>query len=164
MIKDLTRIIGSACILASAILYFFPNTSTEQSSENVQLKSEVSALQSKLDDTTKELASLQLSLKESEKPAEENNKEKAEETVEAKSDEAASSSVPSGTATLLIESGMGSTTVANELAKAGIIEDAAAFELYLTQNKLAGKIQIGEYELNESMSYQEIIDRITSSK
>ena len=42
------------------------------------------------------------------------------------------------------------------LENAGIIEDAGAFDAYLTNNSLSGKIQIGESLVDSSMDFQTI--------
>lgn len=166
MLRDFIRIIGSACILAGGILYFFPSTVGEDASKNTQLKSEITILEEQLDDTSKELANLKISVKEKEATDEEPKKEVDKEEVteeEEKVEQPTSEPTSNDSQTLIIEPGMDSTTVANNLAEMKIIEDAPAFALYLDQNKLAGKIQIGEYELNNSMSYKEIVDIIASS-
>lgn len=160
MLKDLIRIIGSACVIAGAFLYFNPTGISEDVVESATLQTEIDTLQSKLDKTTKELANLQLSIKEAEQPVE----EKPEDTIEDAAEDTSSEQNSTDKSILVIEPGMGSTTVANELAKAGIVEDASAFEFYLAKTELAGKIQIGEYELDSSMSYEKIVDVITSSK
>lgn len=162
MVKDLFRIIGSACVIAGAMLYIVPTTNQDNPDENTLLKAEVTALESELAKTSKELANLQLAIKEAEQPAEEEQQEeKKEDSVEDSSSEQEQASMDKPI--LVIKPGMNSTTVADELAKAGIVEDASAFEFYLAKTELAGKIQIGEYELETSMSYEKIVDIITSS-
>lgn len=168
MIKDLLRVLGGACVIAGTILYFSPDVTTEDESENNRMKTEISTLQSELKTATEELASLQISLKEAEKPSKEKAKEAEElEAPEEKMTETVDEPVtpPALDRTvLLIEPGMNSTKVASELENKGLIKDASQFEVDLVKSKLAGKIQIGEYELKPSMSHDDIIKMITSSK
>lgn len=130
------------------------NPASEDNTETVQLKTEIAALQTTLQETEEELANIQMSLEEAEK-----SPEKEIENSEATSAESASNSKT----ILRIERGMDSTAVANELAKSNIIENAAQFEVYLAKNNLSGKIQIGEYNLNSSMAHEEIGKLITSA-
>ena len=62
---------------------------------------------------------------------------------------------------LHIQSGMTSRDISISLEQAGIIQNKQDFEDYLTAQDLSGKIQIGQYELNSSMSLKEIAAIIT---
>lgn len=53
--------------------------------------------------------------------------------------------------------------IALKLEKETIIDDANQFELYLEDNGLSKKIQLGTYELKAGMSYEEIAKIITKS-
>lgn len=53
--------------------------------------------------------------------------------------------------------------IALMLEKEKIIDDADQFELYLEDNGLSKKIQLGTYELKSGMSYEEIAKIITKS-
>ncbi|MBU8905716.1 endolytic transglycosylase MltG [Desertibacillus haloalkaliphilus] len=57
---------------------------------------------------------------------------------------------------LTIERGMSSSEVANELEKANIINDQHEFQNYLHEHNLTQSINIGEYQLNSEMSFEEI--------
>lgn len=60
--------------------------------------------------------------------------------------------------------GMNTLAVAKELKENKIIEDEDAFHFYLASNDLSKRIQIGTYELNSSMTIEEIAKLITNSK
>lgn len=57
-----------------------------------------------------------------------------------------------------IDSGSGSTTIAQQLAKAGLIRSAWAFELYVHSKELGGKLQAGTYSFSPSESTETIIN------
>lgn len=56
-----------------------------------------------------------------------------------------------------IVSGMTSESVAELLAKKGVISDAKAFNAYVVEQGYAGRIRTGNYEIISSASYDEII-------
>ncbi len=57
---------------------------------------------------------------------------------------------------VVITSGMWSDTVAIQLAEAGLVDDAEAFDKYLNQNGYASKIKTGSYQIAPGLSYKEI--------
>lgn len=63
---------------------------------------------------------------------------------------------------LKIETGTSSKDVADELEKAGIVENAEVFNDFLTNNQFAKNIQIGEYEIDETMTQEQIAELITT--
>lgn len=63
-----------------------------------------------------------------------------------------------------IKPGMNTLAVAKELKENKIIEDEDAFHFYLASNDLSKRIQIGTYELNSSMTIEEIAKLITNTK
>ncbi len=56
---------------------------------------------------------------------------------------------------------MSSKEISEELVDAGIIDDANGFNTYLAEQKLQHLIQIGEYEVDSEMSFQQITEIIT---
>lgn len=69
---------------------------------------------------------------------------------------------PAGeTVTLVIGRGESSTTVSKNLQKAGIVEDAAAFDRFLCNNGYDKKIITGTYEIPYGASEEEIAKIIT---
>ena len=69
---------------------------------------------------------------------------------------------PTGeTVTLVIGRGERSTTVSKNLKKAGIVEDAAAFDRFLCNNGYDKKIITGTYEIPYGASEEEIAKIIT---
>ena len=70
--------------------------------------------------------------------------------------------IPTGeTVTLVIGRGESSTTVSKNLKKAGIVEDAAAFDRFLCNNGYDKKIITGTYEIPYGASEEEIAKIIT---
>ena len=161
MIKLILRSVGMGCILAAGILYF-TNEDEKISSANDQ-QEQLKALQTELNRVKEELAVAQtLSLSKEEgkmspvPPIEES------ETVE----ESVTETVPEPIikSVLTIEPGSNSTTVADKLERSGIILDGSELEQYLADHQLSGRIQIGEYEVDSTMSIEAIAGIITNSK
>lgn len=63
---------------------------------------------------------------------------------------------------LVILPGMNSEQISATLVRAGVIESNKEFQDYMQSNSLTGLIQIGEYELNSSMTIEEIATIITT--
>ncbi|MBS4217145.1 endolytic transglycosylase MltG [Bacillus sp. FJAT-49711] len=57
---------------------------------------------------------------------------------------------------LVITEGMSSKEICSQLEDAGLIDDAEDFNDYLANQNLQRYIQIGTYDLNDSMSYEDI--------
>ncbi|QHE52970.1 endolytic transglycosylase MltG [Pontibacillus sp. HMF3514] len=62
---------------------------------------------------------------------------------------------------LTIEPGMLSSSISDELKKAGILDDKAKFEVFLKDHEYSRAIQIGTYSITKDMSYEEIAKKIT---
>ena len=58
--------------------------------------------------------------------------------------------------------GMNSEDIADLLQRNEIIDDANRFQNYLKDNKLTTSIQIGSYDLIETMTYEQIAQTITN--
>ncbi|MBM7569662.1 hypothetical protein [Aquibacillus albus] len=63
--------------------------------------------------------------------------------------------------TLVINTGMSSMTIADELFNIGLIQDTEEFNQFLEENDYSTKIQIGEYQLSTDMTEKQIADTIT---
>lgn len=155
MLNDLLRTVGAACIIAGTALYFTLNMSDESEifTENEALKEEIISLQSNIERTEEELANLQTLTEQAKKSTDELTEE---QQVEDDDEVSVIKTV------LVIESGTTSKDVANRLEESAIIEDAELLNAFLTSNDLSGKIQIGEYHLDSSMSIQAIAKHITT--
>lgn len=153
MMRDVLRTIGFGCILAGGIVYFTTDSKEPVNAEVPQLQDEVSKLKSKLAKTKEELAIAQTA-----SSTEKSTEKTVPEIVETTDDKDVTTSI------LIIENGSNSTLVATSLESLGIIEDAAAFNAYLTDNDLSGKIQIGEHRLDSSMDFETIAQKITTRK
>lgn len=68
------------------------------------------------------------------------------------------------TATITVVGGMGSEEVALLLEDAGIIESAADFDSFLNQNGYSTRIEIGTFEVNSQMTYEEIADILSTKQ
>ena len=63
-----------------------------------------------------------------------------------------------------IKSGTGSRAVCNQLAEAGLIEDAAAFDQYLIDSGYSKRISAGNFEIPVGASDEEIAKIISRSR
>ncbi|MGN0151359.1 MAG: hypothetical protein ACI39Q_02695 [Wujia sp.] len=122
---------------------------TEDNSESVTTEVE------KEDKTTEEKTT------EEKTTVEETTEEVTEDTVttEAVTTEENTSARQDGeytTAKITVVGGMGSEQVAKLLEEAGIIKDAADFDSYLNKNGYSTRIEIGTFEVNSGMTYEEI--------
>ena len=63
-----------------------------------------------------------------------------------------------------VNGGDGSRTVANKLQKAGLVEDAVAYDAYLCQNGYDKRIATGNHEIPMGASEEEIAKEITTRK
>lgn len=157
MLQDILRTIGAACILTGAFLFFSDTDEAVEKSDATkqELQSQLATLQTKLADTQKELANLQTATSVAEKSSAE---------VEDVSDDEELETKPLVKSVFTIQPGTDSSTVVQLLVRQGIINDKTDFETYLATNELSGKIQIGEYDLDSSMTIETIAKIITKAK
>lgn len=153
--KDLFRIVGTAFILTGIFLYFsFQTDADSQSKSEINtLSEEITRLKGKLQKTEEELAHLQTIRTEAELPEENADSEKTSNNEDATQVQKT---------ILQIEEGTTSKEVSNRLVKTGIIEDADSLNAYLKDNDLEKSIQIGVYEIDKTMSIEEIAHLITT--
>ncbi|WP_144511088.1 endolytic transglycosylase MltG [Bacillus sp. FJAT-22090] len=114
--------------------------------------------QQELTNVKSQLAQLQIDLENAQKQA----PQETESTKRAEVDEKPTDvSAPEKSTVLIIQSGMTSKDISTTLESAGIIRNKLDFEDYLTAQNLSGKIQIGEYDLNSTMTIKQIAEKIT---
>lgn len=65
---------------------------------------------------------------------------------------------------ITVNGGDGSRTVANKLQEAGLVEDAASYDVYLCQNGYDKRIATGNHEIPVGASLEEIAKEITTRK
>ena len=63
-----------------------------------------------------------------------------------------------------VESGENVSQIGKKLKQASLIKSTRAFETYVRSNNLFGFLQAGTYELNQSMSSQEIVSKLTKGE
>lgn len=91
----------------------------------------------------------------------------AQQTADATTEETATTAASQEdyvTATITVIGGMGSEEVALLLEDAGIVESAAAFDSFLNQNGYSTRIEIGTFEVNSQMTYEEIADILSTKQ
>jgi hypothetical protein len=111
--------------------------------------------QQELTEVKKQLAELQLDLN----TAQQDQKDATDKVVET---ETTTEQPPTAASmTLSVEVGMASSEISAQLEEAGIILNKVDMDNYLSDQGLAERIQIGNYELNSSMSLKQIAETIT---
>lgn len=161
------RAFGMAIFLVGAMLAL-----AERFDVNIGLASstystdkEVASLQKKLDTANKEIASLKEQLPEKATVQSESaNGELNDHTSDDEKTNATSKPEDIKTMTLQIYSGVTPYVVAQKLEDGGIISNGVEMELLLANAKYSRSLQIGLYEVNSSMSNEEIAKLITGKK
>ena len=163
MIKDMLRILGTACILSGGILYFINGSERITLSKAQQSQGEVVELREELAKTKEQLAIAQ-TISTVKEPDLAKNEEKAKEQQDGVTENNSPTTDTAIRTILMIESGSNSAIVSAELERTGIIEDASIFDAFLAGNGLTGKIQIGEHKVDSSMDFHAIAKEITTVK
>lgn len=70
---------------------------------------------------------------------------------------------PGEAVTVTVEQGSGPARIANILKDAGVIRYPRVFRMYAKQQGAAGKLQYGEFALEQGMSYDAIIEVLTTT-
>jgi len=166
MNKSAIRAFGIALFLVGALLSL-----AERFDLNIGLPTVVSStnpnveeLEKKLAEATNELASLKAQ-QTTEKTQEEKPTATTSESEQAVNNSGSTSdSNNEVTMTLQIYSGITPYIVAQKLEDGGIIANSVEMELLLANAKYARSLQIGSYEVNSSMTLEEIAKLITGKK
>lgn len=122
----------------------------------------VEELQKKLEQANKEIALLKEQAKQA--PKENTPKTDTPKTTTKDNHKSADAPAKDTTMSLQIYSGITPYIVAQKLEDGGIIENSVEMELLLANPKYARSLQIGSYEVNSSMSLEEIAKLITGKK
>lgn len=155
MNKSAIRFLGIGLFLAGAAIQIqWILGEDKQAKDDTITPQAYEQAQNELKSVKNQLAQLQLDLDNAQKeratPEKEDKIEPTEDT----------SNAPT-TVVLHIQSGMTSKDISVSLEQTGIIQNKQDFEDYLTVQDLSGKIQIGQYELNSTMSIKQIAEIIT---
>ncbi|OMP67673.1 endolytic transglycosylase MltG [Domibacillus epiphyticus] len=154
MTKQSLRSFGFGLLAASAALFVFDYTSTEKTLTEEEM---ISALE-------ENNYSVQIEEEKNEKLEKkpvEAEPVNTEAPVKGESPEQEQQNVEKNKIKVTIETGMSSKDVVNELAEAGVIDDAESFNTYLTENDFASDLQIGTFTFSPNMSDEEIAKTLT---
>ena len=150
------RHIGIGLFLAGAALQIEENVEKDDiTSTSAITEVAYDQAQQELTEVKKQLAKLQLDLNN----AQQEQANASEENVDAESTTETDPTVAS--MTLTIQIGMTSSEISAQLEDAGIILNRVDMDDYLSDQGLAGRIQVGSYKLNSSMSLKQIAETIT---
>lgn len=154
------RAFGIACFLIGMILFFVDGINSPEKSNEKELEN----VQKKLDEANQQIKKLEAELKEKTATKATENEKSKEQPKEntTKEDEKVQNQVVKGT--LYIYQGLSIYDVASKLKEMGIIENSVEMELYLAQPEYAKYLQLGQFELDSTMSTKEIADIITGKK
>lgn len=145
MIRFSLRAIGFGCILAAAILFFTPSEDKANKKSVEAMQQQIKSLTDELNRTKEELAIAQTA-----SSVETVVKEETSTTNEPK--------------IITIQRGVKSSDVAATLERMNIIKDSKAFDDYLKDHQFANKIQIGTFEVDASMDFEELAHQLTTIK
>lgn len=171
MNRSSMRAFGIACFLIGASLVLmeqFGINETETINET-EYKQKISDLEQQLEKANKQITLLEQSHEISNTPNEVPNVTTNELTETTGSD---SNPTPQDTvrsnevveATLHIYSGLTAYEIGKKLEDLGIVKNGLELELYLAKPEYAKSIQIGQFELNSSMSIEEIAKSLTGKE
>ncbi|WP_427137045.1 hypothetical protein [Psychrobacillus psychrodurans] len=149
------RNIGIGLFLAGAAFQIEEIVEKEEiTSTSTSTEDDYEQAQQELTEVKKQLAELQLDLN----TAQQDQTNATDKVVET----ATTEQTPTvASMTLSVEVGMASSEISAQLAEAGIILNKVDMDNYLSDQGLAERIQIGNYELNSSMSLKQIAETIT---
>ncbi|MFJ7826791.1 hypothetical protein [Psychrobacillus sp. NPDC096623] len=130
-------------------------TDVDITSTNAISQESYDQAQQELTDVKKQLAQLQLDLNSAQQAQTNEPKETA------KTETSAEPTTSETAMTLSIQVGMTSSEISAKLQDKGIIQNSVDLDNYLSDQGLAGRIQVGNYELNSSMTLKQIAETIT---
>lgn len=161
MKRSSLRGFGIACLLIG-ILYtgmnkFLPNTEAQSEETIADYEEKISELEEELKEAKEQILLLEKSNLVEEPEESETNPVTEEPPVEATSEE--NDEVVEGV--LYIYSGLTPYEVSKKLEDMGIIQNAVEMELFLAQPQYSRSIQKGQFEVNSSMTVEEIANLIT---
>ncbi|KQL34236.1 endolytic transglycosylase MltG [Psychrobacillus sp. FJAT-21963] len=155
------RSFGIGLFIAGAVLQLQHLTQEDEITSKRSITEEAyEKSQTELKNVKQQLAQLQMDLENAQKGQPVTDESKEEETAkeEATQSDTSNSSTPY---TLIVQAGMNSKEISTLLEEAGIVQNKQDFEDYLVSQDLAGRIQIGEYKLDSSMTLKQIAEKLT---
>lgn len=154
MKRSSIRSFGIGLFVAGAIVQVQSFTDKEEITSTHMIEKEAyEQSQAELKNVKQQLAQLQIDL---ENAQNQSTNQSSEKPVQEEAEQSGAKQ-----SFLLIQSGMTPKEIGEILQRTGIIQNKLDFEDYIVTQKLAGNIQIGEYELNSSMTIKEIAEKIT---
>lgn len=154
MKKSAIRALGIGLFLAGAVFQIQESSfEKEITSTSTTDREKYEKSQEELKILKQQLANLQLDIKNAQ---EQKSPKETEDTTETTSTETKSF--------LVILPGMTVEKISSTLFRAQIIETEKELQDYIVANNLSGLIQIGEYDLDSSMSIEEIAKIITNTQ
>lgn len=161
MKRSSLRSFGIACFIIGMVMtmtnkFNIPFLSSDDVSNEEQYKEQITQLEHQLEEAKEQITVLE--------QKEQTTSQKRETTNENATikNEKTDEEVVSGT--LYIYSGLTVAEVAQKLKDMGIIHNSVELELFLAQPEYAKSIQKGQFELNSSMSIEEIANIITGKQ
>jgi cell division protein FtsN len=136
------------------------NESTEQESEPATT-TESAEQESEPVSTTESIAQESESASTTESTAQESE---SASTTESTAQETAADNAQNAEVSFRISSGSSSGMVSRNLVEAGLVEDAVAFDQFLCDNGYSKALRVGNYEIPQGSSYEEIAKIITGKR
>lgn len=146
---------------------------SEESTEESMEETTEESTEESMEETTEESTEASTEESSSEEIPEESQAETKEETQEETSPEKESlvseesteeTQTDDSVVTIVVKRGTSSVGISKELEKAGLVEDAAAYDAFLCKHGYDKKISIGEYQIPKGSTEEEIAKMITGKK
>lgn len=162
MKRSFLRAFGIACFIIGSLYSFsdqwnIPFLSQEKNTHSIKYEERIAQLEQELSDANKQITQFKKQLSKNE------NLQTSAPTTEKDHDIEGSTSTIDGVVygTLYIYSGLKPADVAQKLKDMGIVSNSVQMELFLAQPEYAKTIQKGQFELNSTMTIEEIAKIIT---
>ena len=162
-------ILVTVVIFSVALVFYEPKNSSETANDTAvteEIKQEENTVEEKVEEKTEEKEEKNPEVSEknsSEETAETEDPSAKETSEETKTEENKSeeTKTPSKTVSFKVTAGESSYKVAENLYRAGLIDDPNKFNTYLEQNGYDNTIHVGSFNIPEGSTYEQIANTIS---
>ncbi len=148
-------ILVTVVIFSVALVFYEPKNSSEAANDTAvseEINQEENTVEEKVEEKTEE---------KEEKNPEESENNSSEETAETEDTKTTETKTPSKTVSFKVTAGESSYKVAENLYRAGLIDDPNKFNTYLEQNGYDNTIHVGSFNIPEGSTYEQIANTIS---
>ncbi len=157
-------ILVTVVIFSVALVFYEPKNSSETANDTAvteEIKQEENTVEEKVDENTVEEKVEEKTEEKEEKNPELSEKNSSEDTAETEDSKTTETKTPSKTVSFKVTAGESSYKVAENLFRAGLIDDPNKFNTYLEQNGYDNTIHVGSFNIPEGSTYEQIANTIS---